>query len=321
MKELKNIETLNNKKLLATIAIKQFEEQALNDCLYSLANQSSPVDVLILVSEKAEEGSLKRIEEIASAPYKLAVKEDEEGNPKTEVIQSEKKLNFAIETTSANNFSSVYNEAFNKALENGYEWISFVEKDDLVEENWIKNLQRYSEEMEDVSIVFPVIRQTNAGNMVGHLNEATWLEGRAEVAGHADLQLLMSWNCLAPTGCMLKLEEIKEYSEEREDGKYYPFKENMNVAASYEFFLRMIYEDVKTYTVPRYGYLMRMDSQIVKFDEYSSKIPANITQLPKEEGGMTSHEVGFWMEQAKSEYFMPEDREITYEAPSEVPAV
>lgn len=321
MKELKNIETLNNKKLLTVLAIKKYEEQALNDCLYGLANQDKPVDVLIMVSENAEEGSLKRIEEIAEAPYKLGVKEDEDGNPKTEVIKSENKLNFAIETTSAKNFSAVYNEAFNKAIENGYEWISFVEKDDLVEKNWSSNFEKYSNELEDVSIIFPIIRQTNGGNMVGHLNEATWLEGRAEVAGQADLQLLMSWNCLSPTGCMLKLEPIKEYSEEREDNKYYPFKENMSIASSYEFFLRMIYEDVKTYTIPRYGYIMRMDSQIVKFDEFSSKIPANITQLSKENGGMTSHEVGFWMEQAKSEYFMSEDREIVYEAPAQVASV
>ena len=97
MKELKNIETLNNKKLLTVLAIKKYEEQALNDCLYGLANQDKPVDVLIMVSENAEEGSLKRIEEIAEAPYKLGVKEDEDGNPKTEVIKSENKLNFAID--------------------------------------------------------------------------------------------------------------------------------------------------------------------------------------------------------------------------------
>jgi hypothetical protein len=31
---------------------------------------------------------------------------------------------------------------------------------------------------------------------------------------------------------------------------------------------------------------------------------------------MTQHELGFWMEQAKSEYFMSEDRDIEYEAQS-----
>ena len=148
--------------------------------------------------------------------------------------------------------------------------------------------------------------------MTGHLNEATWLEGKAEVAGQADLQLLMAWNCLSPTGCMFKVEDIKEYSEER-DGKFYPFKENMNLASSYEFFLRMIYEDLKTYTMPRYGYQMRLDKNDSAFSKFSSKIPSNITQLSKEEGGITQHELGFWMEQAKSEYFMSEDREIEYE--------
>ena len=182
----------------------------------------------------------------------------------------------------------------------------------MVEENWVYNFDRYSTEMENISIFFPIVRQVAAGNMTGHLNEATWLEGKAEVAGQADLQMLMSWNCLSPTGCMFKVEDIKEYSEESE-GKYYPFKENMSIAASYEFFLRMIYEDLKTYTIPRYGYQMRMDVNSETFDRFSSKIPSNVTSISKDSGGMTAHEIGFWMEQAKSEYFMSEDREIEYE--------
>jgi hypothetical protein len=196
-----------------------------------------------------------------------------------------------------------------------------VEKDDFVEPNWINTFERHSSEMENISIFFPVVRQIVAGNMTGHLNEATWLEGKAEVAGQADLQILMAWNCLNPTGCMLKVEDIKEYSEEREDGKFYPFKDQLNVASSYEFFLRMIYEDLKAYTIPRFGYQMRMDTNKGSFDKFSSKIPSNITTLSEKQGGMTQHQIGFWMEQAKSEYFMTEDREIEYEAPEMAPSI
>ncbi len=312
MKELKNLKTLNNKNLLVVMPINTFEEETLNEALYNLSNQTKPLDVLFLVSEKSTDNVNERIAEIASKPYKRVFETDDEGNPKSNMITSEKELNFAIENTNSTSFNSVFNDAFNIALENGYKWLSVIDKDDVVEENWVYNFDKYSEEMNNISIFFPIVRQVSAGNMTGHLNEATWLEGKAEVAGQADLQMLMSWNCLSPTGCMLKLEDVKEYSEER-DGKYYPFKENMSIASSYEFFLRMIYEDLKTYTIPRYGYQMRMDVNSTTFDRFSSKIPSNVTAISKQEGGMTPHEIGFWMEQAKSEYFMSEDREIEYE--------
>lgn len=312
MKELKSLKALNNKNLLVVVPINEFEEETLNESLFSLSNQTNESDVLFLVSSDCSKESLEKLSEIASKPYKRVFDSDEEGNPKSEIISSDKSLNFAIEKTESKSFNSIFNEAFNIALSNGYKWLSVIDKDDTVESNWIYNFDRYSKQMDNVSIFFPIVRQISAGNMTGHLNEATWLEGRSEVAGQADLQMLMSWNCLSPTGCMIKLEDVKEYSEEVE-GMYYPFKENMNVASSYEFFLRMVYEDLKTYTIPRFGYQMRMDVNASTFDRFSSKIPSNVTQLEISKGGITAHEIGFWMEQAKSEYFMSEDRDIEYE--------
>jgi hypothetical protein len=315
MKELKNLKTLNNKNLLVVLPINKINKETLNESLYSLAMQTDEVDVLLLVSDENSEESLNEINDIASSPYRRVLETSKEGESKVNLIYSEKKLNYTIEKTNSRDFNQVFNEGFNYSVVNEYKWFSIVECDDVVEGNWVKNFNNYSAEMDDVSIFLPIIRQVTAGNMSGHINEATWLEGRAEVAGQADLQLLMTWNCLSATACMLKVESLMEYSEER-DGKYYPFKENMSIASSYEFFLRMIYEDLKAYTIPRYGYQMRKDINDLSFDRFSSKIPSNITVIPRENGGMTSHEIGFWMEQAKSEYFMSEDREIEYEAPS-----
>jgi hypothetical protein len=311
MKELKNLKTLNNKNLLVSVALNKCEPESLSESLYNLSNQSEPVDVLILISDKLSEEEINEIKSIAESPYKRVLKQDEEGKNSFEVVKSEKALNYAIEKTSSENFSNCFNESFNLAAENGYTWFSVVESTDVVEVDWVKNFTKYSSSLDEVSIFLPLIRQIRAGNMIGHLNEATWLEGKAEVAGQADLQILMSWNCLAPIGAMFKIEEIKEYSEEI-DGKFFPFKQSLSISASYEFFLRMIYEDLKTYTIPRYGYQMRMDAIHKELDAYSSKIPSNITTIPKENGGMSQKELLFWMEQAKSEYFMKEDREIEY---------
>jgi glycosyltransferase involved in cell wall biosynthesis len=312
MKELSNLKTLNKKKLLVAVPINNLEEEVLNETLYSLASQTEETDVLLLVSDSLDDDILKKINKVAKSPIKKVVKTDEKENVTTETLQATNKLNFVTKKVKSENFASVYNVAFNEANANGYKWVSVIDNGDLVEEDWVHYFDRYSSEMDGISIFLPLTRQISAGNMVGHLNEATWLEGKAEVAGQADLQILMSWNCLSPTGCMVNVSDVVEYSEER-DGKYYPFKEKMNLASSYEFFLRMIYEDLKTYTIPRYGYQMRMDKNESSFSKISSKIPSNITSLPKENGGMTQHEVGFWMEQAKTEYFMSEDRDIEYE--------
>jgi hypothetical protein len=311
MKELKNLKTSNNKNLLVSMALNKCEPESLSESLYNLSNQSEQVDLLILVSDKLSEEEVNEIKTIADSPYKRVLKQDAEGNTSFEIVKSEKELNYALEITTAENFSNWFNDSFNLAVENEYKWFSVVEPSDVVEIDWAKNFNKYSKGLEEVSIFLPLIRQIKAGNMVGHLNEATWLEGRAEVAGQADLQILMSWNCLAPIGTIFKVESIKEYSEEI-DGRFFPFKQNLSIAASYEFFLRMIYEDLKTYTIPRYGYQMRMDAIHKELDAYSSKIPSNITTIPKESGGMNQKEVLFWMEQAKSEYFMKEDREIEY---------
>jgi hypothetical protein len=311
MKELKNLKTSNNKNLLVSIALNKCEPESLSESLYNLSNQSEPVDLLILVSDKLSEEEVNEIKSIADSPYKRVIKQDAEGNTSFEVIKSEKELNYALEITTAENFSTCFNDSFNLAVGNEYKWFSVIEPSDVVEIDWTKNFNRYSKDLKEVSIFLPLIRQIKAGNMVGHLNEATWLEGRAEVAGQADLQILMSWNCLAPIGAIFNVESIKEYSEEI-NGRFLPFKQSLNIAASYEFFLRMIYEDLKTYTIPRYGYQMRMDAIHKELDAYSSKIPSNITAIPKEKGGMSQKEVLFWMEQAKSEYFMKEDREIEY---------
>ena len=316
MKELKNLKPLNNKNLLVVMPIKSIEDELLNESLYALSNQTQEFDLLLLASDELSDSDIKRIGEIADEPFNRVVTQDEEGKAKSEIVKSENKLNYAIEKVSADSFIKVFNSSFNIANEAGYTWFSIIEKEDLVEEKWVEYFNIYSSELNHVSIFLPLTRQVSGGGMIGHINEAPWLEGKAEVAGQSDLQMLMAWNCLNPTGCMYKVADLKEYSEEKE-GKYYPLKENLNISASYEFFLRMVYEDLKTYTIPRNGYQMRMENSSGVIDKFSSKIPSNITSLPSDKGGMSNHEVGFWMEQAKTEYFMPEDREIIYEAPEQ----
>ena len=91
-------------------------------------------------------------------------------------------------------------------------------------------------------------------------------------------------------------------------------KESMKINYIYEFFLRMIYDDLKFFTVPRIGYEHRVDiasaSDIV--DPFSSKLPRDISSRPADKGGMTQAEIQFYSDLSKKEYFYEEDRKIVY---------
>ena len=76
--------------------------------------------------------------------------------------------------------------------------------------------------------------------------------------------------------------------------------------------MRMIYNDVKAMCIPRIGYEFKSNGGDV-FKHSYCRIPANITQIPAEKGGVTPVEGKFWMELAKKEYFFDEDRNKIYE--------
>ena len=229
----------------------------------------------------------------------------------TRVVPSKKDLNYVIETTEKNNFQGVFNESFNYALTNGYEWFSVVEYLDAVDFNWYKIFDEFSSKKEGVDVYTPIAKQSVNGFFKGFLNESCWAEGFAEEAGLFDQQMLVRMNCINLTGSVLKTNSIKQYSEEK-NGFYYPMKESFNITSSYEFFLRFVYNDIKVFTIPRIGYDYYLNNNVEKYDVFLSKVPANLLQLSKENGGVTQQEYQFWIQAAKKEYFFDEDRSIEY---------
>lgn len=113
------------------------------------------------------------------------------------------------------------------------------------------------------------------------------------------------------TGSIFKTESIISKSEEK-DGIYKPIKESMKIGYSYEFFLRMIYESLKMFTIPRIGYEHRIDRPYETVNYFSSKIPKDLTNKSESEGGISSEEQSFWINLAKKEYFHDTDRGVTF---------
>ncbi len=55
MKELQNLNSSNNNKILVVLPLNKVEDYLLNECLYSLAQQEYPIDLLILANNLSQE--------------------------------------------------------------------------------------------------------------------------------------------------------------------------------------------------------------------------------------------------------------------------
>lgn len=311
-----NWKNLKNSNTLVSIFIDNLEEHkiALEETLYSVSKQTVAPDLLVLVKGLDNEKK-KALEDMLKAPkiiIRKKVKDETTGEEKmTEVEQvTDGKINYILVETEANNFPQVYNHGFNLALEGDYDWFMPIEREDIVALHWIDNLQKYSASDDEIDMFFPLIRNSANGVFNGLMNEAVWVEGFTDEAGKIDLQLLTRFNCMFILGAAVKPKAILEYIE-KDGEKYKPMKESFKVSHYYEFLLRLAYNGIKAYTIPRIGYELRT---FIKpfFKETSTKIPQNLSQLLPENGGISQEEAAFWVEEAKKQYFYEEDENIQF---------
>ena len=310
MKESKSLKASKSNILVGIYLDSIFHEGQLAECLFGLTKQTHPIDVVILDGGLSDK-DIESLTKIAKEPSIKVLKTDKEGNPSEEIITSDKGIDFSIVKTEVSNFSKVFNDIFNLALENKYEAFSVIEVEDAVGPNWYSIANLYMQENEDIGFFLPMVKSFKNGGLTGLMNEASWAEGMSEEAGKFDMNLLLRFNCANPLGAIYRTSSIEEYSEEK-DGRFCPMKESIKLSHYYEFFLRMVYNDVKMMTVPRVGYEFRVNDK-KEFKHSSSKVPNNITAIPEDKGGMTPDQVSFWVEQSKKEYFFDEDRNKVYE--------
>lgn len=309
MKESKNLKVSNN-NILVGLYLDQIKIGGqISECLFGLANQKYPVDVVILDGGLSK-SELEILEKVAEKPVIKTILTAEDGSISENIIESDKGIELGIVKVEKSNFSKIFNDLFNLAKDAGYEAFSIIEVEDSVGSNWYEIANIYMQENEEVGFFLPIIRNFQNGGLMGLMNEACWAEGIAEEAGKFDMNLLLRFNCANPLGGVYRVSNLEEYSEEK-DGRLYPMKESLKLSHYYEFFLRMIYNDIKMMTIPRVGYDFRVNS-VQEFNHSSSKVPQNISIIPAEKGGMTPQEAAFWVELAKKEYFFDQDRCKTF---------
>lgn len=307
-----NLKDLKNSNVLVSIFIDDLSNlTTLEETFYSISKQTHSIDLLVLHPEFSEE-QLNFLKETLNNPKIILRKQNAEGILEEEVLTTDGKINYSLLVSTSDTFPKIFNEGFNVALENGYEFYSVIEANDVVGLNWYTHANIYAKENENVSIFLPLIRNTVNGVFSSLINEAPWAEGMAEEAGKVDSNLLSRFNCIIPIGAIFKVKALEEYSELKDDNKRYPFKESIKISHYYEFLMRMIYNDVKAMCVPRIGYEFKITNSEF-FKHTGCKIPQNLSQIPIDKGGITPAEGSFWMNLAKKEYFFDEDRNKVYE--------
>ena len=311
MKELKNLHSLNNKQLLVVLPINKIEDYPLNECLHSLAEQSQPIDLLVLTNNLSQEDT-ETLKKIIESPKVILSKKNDKDEIVREDITSKNDLNFIIQETSADTFQKIYNEALNYANDNNYQYFSVIEYDDVVDTDWFEKSMVFANEKPEIDVFLPLMREMSNGVFLGYFNEASWVDGYSEESGFFDHSLLLKFNCMNITGSVFKTQSIVSKSENKND-EFKAIKESMRIGYSYEFFLRMIYESLKMYTIPRIGYEHRIDRFFEKVDYFSSKIPRDLSSKSNENGGMSVDEHSFWLNLDKKEYYHDSDRKLQYQ--------
>lgn len=314
MKELTNFNPSNGKKILFVLPVDDIVQLELNECAYALAEQEKTIDLLLL-AKGLDKDQMEALNTIFEGPVVERPKGKAQPNQPVEfeMVKPKNKLNFHIQETNKDSFNKLFNEAFNYANINGYEWFVVIESDDVISKNYLKYFNLYESEKGSYDGFLQLIKESAPTGFAGFMNEACWVEGFAEVAGTFDLNLLLRFNCINLTGCAFKVESIKKYSEEV-DGLYKPMKESMKINYVYEFFLRMIYNDLKFFTIPRLGYDHRINKEVSKVSYFTSKLPLDLTSKSESNGGLSQEELKFWMDLAKKEYFFDNDRNKSYKA-------
>jgi len=174
------------------------------------------------------------------------------------------------------------------------EWFSVLEYDDEYSKHWFKNVKNYMESYDDVDIFLPLVVDVDESqNFLGFTNEAIWAMKFSEKHGELDNNTLLNYQNFQTSGAVIKKESFESVGM---------LKPSMKLTFVYEFLLRATYNDFRIMTIPKIGYKHMNMRENSLFWDYKND--------PKDK--IAPEEAGFWVEQAKKEYFFTYDRAIEY---------
>jgi glycosyltransferase involved in cell wall biosynthesis len=193
-----------------------------------------------------------------------------------------------VENEGETDFCSQFNLGVSEAKT---EFVSLLEYDDEYAKIWFKNAAKYMEAYPEVDIFLPIIADVDGnGQFIGTTNEAVWAYRFSDEMGLLDSNSLLAYQNFNIDGMVIRKSLFDEFGG---------FKSAIKLTFIYEFLLRMVHNDVKVMTIPRFGYkhVNMRDGSL--FHTYSQE--------------MDPVESKWWLDKAKKEFYFTKSREITYE--------
>lgn len=193
-----------------------------------------------------------------------------------------------VENTGDTDFCTQFNLGVSEAKS---EFVSLLEYDDEYSKIWFKNVVKYMEAYPEVDIFLPIIADVDGnGQFIGTTNEAVWAYRFSDEMGFLDSNALLAYQNFNIDGMVIRKSVFDEFGG---------FKSSIKLTFIYEFLLRMVHNDVKAMTIPRFGYKHVNMREGSLFHTYSQE--------------MDPVESKWWLDKAKKEFYFTKQREITYE--------
>lgn len=190
-----------------------------------------------------------------------------------------------IENDGDTNFQSQVNLGIKSAET---PWVSILEVDDEYAKIWFKNFKKYRNAYEDVGVFLPITIETDEkSNFGGFTNESVWAYQFADKLGFLDYDTLVNYQNYNLSGAVFKKEVFEEYGY---------LKPNIELSFMYELLLRLTYNSVKVFTIPKFGYKHMNGRDGSLFKSYEGKINPVDTK--------------WWFSLAKKECYFKEPREL-----------
>jgi len=171
------------------------------------------------------------------------------------------------------------------------DFVSLLEYDDEYSKIWFKNAVKYMEAYPDVDVFLPIIADVDGnGQFIGTTNEAVWAYRFSDEMGFLDSNALLAYQNFNIDGMVIRKSLFDEFGG---------FKSSIKLTFIYEFLLRMVHNDAKVMTIPRFGYKHVNMRENSLFHTYSQE--------------MDAVESKWWLDKAKKEFYFTKQRDITYE--------
>jgi len=188
-------------------------------------------------------------------------------------------------------YAAMVNHCIKRMPDESGDWVSILEYDDELLPNFVETFERYSKshEADIYSLMSLNLKASDDKTLLGTTNEVTWAGGMAEKQGWYDYNLAIKGHFSFINSMVINRKCFEEFGY---------FKPSMPMYEDYEWFLRMIYNDVKIYAIPQIRHY-----HYVRDNSKSMSIANDVSAIERQ----------FWLSTARKEYFFDEDRKIEYE--------